>query len=112
MTGALAALGGAIAAVGFGRFVAGGLRIARWMELKPAHDSPCMPTFPVDQGCLDNQSMISRPSRSSVSEYSCGTDSPPLLPVPRMSTRTPTRPFSARYPWIECPVDQLPSSLR
>ena len=32
-------------------FSAGGLRIARWIELKPPQEMPNIPMLPFDQGC-------------------------------------------------------------
>jgi hypothetical protein len=51
-------------------FRAGGLRIAMWMELKPPHETPNMPTFPVENGWLASQAITESPSAFSWSEYS------------------------------------------
>ena len=71
-------------------FNAGGRRIAMWIELKPPHEMPNMPTLPVENGWRASQAMTSSPSFCSISLYSYGMSVPSLLPVPRMSTRATT----------------------
>ncbi len=69
---------------------AGGRRIAMWMELKPPHEMPNMPTRPLDHVCFASQAITRSPSAFSMSLYSYGMSVPSLEPVPRMSTRATT----------------------
>ena len=42
---------------------AGGRCAATWSELKPLHEMPIMPTFPVHHGCAAIHAMTSHASR-------------------------------------------------
>jgi hypothetical protein len=69
---------------------AGGFRMAMWIELNPPHEMPNMPTLPSEKGREASQAITCSPSRCSISLYSYGISTPPLFPVPLMSTRATT----------------------
>jgi hypothetical protein len=75
---------------------ADGRRIATWIALKPPHEMPHMPTFPLDQGMRASCAMISTASSSSRSEYSRSGAAPSEDPVPRRSTLALARPLRAQ----------------
>ena len=76
-------------------FSAGGFSAAICRPLKPPQEMPIIPTRPFDQGWRAIQSMTSQPSESSRGVYSPSI-TPSDSPEPRMSTRTPAMPASAK----------------
>src|SRR5919108_671553 len=91
---------------------AGGRRMASWIELKPPHEIPHIPTAPFDHGCAASQAMTASPSSSSRSLYSPSGSRPSLRPVPRMSTRAPTYPRSTRKGYCARSRGSVQSSFR
>ena len=73
----------------------GGRIAATCNPLNPPQEIPIMPTPPFDQPCAAIQAITSQASASSCSEYS-SSNSPSESPLPRLSTRTPAIPASAK----------------